>query len=51
MTTLGGDIIIDAANATITDANGRVINIIVTNVQAANGVVHAIDTVILPELP
>lgn len=51
VTTLGGDIIIDAANATITDANGRVINIIVTNVQAANGVVHAIDTVILPELP
>lgn len=50
VTTLGGDITIDAANATITDANGRVINIIVTNVQAANGVVHAIDTVILPEL-
>jgi len=50
VTTLGGDVTIDAGNATITDANGRVSNIIVTNVQAANGVVHAIDTVILPEL-
>ncbi|PHQ28615.1 fasciclin domain-containing protein [Leeuwenhoekiella nanhaiensis] len=49
--TLGGDIEIDAENATITDANGRVINIVVTDVQAGNGVVHAIDAVILPELP
>ena len=48
--TLGADIEIDATNATITDLNGRVSNIIVTNVQAANGVVHAIDKVILPEL-
>lgn len=50
VTTLGGEITIDANNATITDANGRVSNIIVVNVQAANGVVHAIDKVILPEL-
>lgn len=48
--TLGDDIIIDATNATITDLNGRVSQIIVTNVQSANGVVHAIDKVILPEL-
>ncbi len=48
VTTLGGEIIIDASNATITDPNGRVSNIIVVNVQAANGVVHAIDKVILP---
>ncbi|MEM7185217.1 MAG: fasciclin domain-containing protein [Bacteroidota bacterium] len=48
--TLGDDITIDAGNATITDPNGRVSNIIVTNVQAANGVVHAIDKVILPQL-
>ena len=48
--TLGDDIVIDATNATITDPNGRVSNIIVTNVQAANGVVHAIDKVILPQL-
>lgn len=50
VTTLGGEITIDANNATITDSNGRVSNIIVVNVQAANGVVHAIDKVILPEL-
>ncbi|MEX0995803.1 MAG: fasciclin domain-containing protein [Flavobacteriaceae bacterium] len=48
VTTLGGDITIDATNATITDPNGRISNIIVVNVQAANGVVHAIDKVILP---
>jgi transforming growth factor-beta-induced protein len=50
VSTLGDDIIIDATNATITDPNGRVSNIIVVNVQAANGVVHAIDKVILPQL-
>jgi len=50
VTTLGGDVTIDASNATITDANGRVSNIIVTDVQASNGVVHAIDKVILPQL-
>ena len=49
-TTLGGDIIIDAGNAVITDPNGRMSNIIVVNVQASNGVVHAIDKVILPQL-
>ncbi|MEL6811506.1 MAG: fasciclin domain-containing protein [Bacteroidota bacterium] len=48
--TLGDDITIDAENATITDPNGRVSNIIVVNVQAANGVVHAIDKVLLPQL-
>lgn len=50
VSTLGDDITIDATNATITDPNGRVSNIIVVNVQAANGVVHAIDKVILPQL-
>lgn len=34
--------------AKITDARSRVSNIILTDVQAANGVVHAIDKVILP---
>lgn len=48
--TLGETITIDATNATITDPNGRVSTIIVTNVQASNGVVHAIDKVILPQL-
>lgn len=48
VSTLGDDLTIDATNATITDPNGRVSNIIVVNVQAANGVVHAIDKVLLP---
>ncbi|MGK0386750.1 MAG: transforming growth factor-beta-induced protein [Patiriisocius sp.] len=48
--TLGDDIVIDAANAIITDPNGRTSQIIVTNVQAANGVIHAIQTVLLPQL-
>lgn len=34
--------------AKITDAKARVSNIIITNVQANNGVVHAIDKVLLP---
>ena len=41
---------IDATMATITDPNGRTSQVIVTNVQAANGVIHAIDTVLLPQL-
>ena len=49
--TIGGDITISLdAGAQIIDANGRTIDIIATNVQAFNGVVHAINTVILPPL-
>jgi len=48
--TLEDDITINASEATITDQNGRTINIAVTDVQTANGVVHAIDKVILPDL-
>lgn len=49
--TLGGDITISLdAGPQITDANDRVSNIIATNVQAMNGVIHAIDKVILPPL-
>jgi uncharacterized surface protein with fasciclin (FAS1) repeats len=52
VTTLGGDVELDAATLTITDPNGRTSNIIVelVDIQAYNGVVHAIDTVILPQL-
>jgi len=50
VSTLGDDIVIDATNATITDPNGRVIQIEITDVQAANGVVHVVSTVILPQL-
>lgn len=36
------------SSATITDALGRQANIIVTDVPASNGIIHAIDAVILP---
>ncbi len=49
-TTLGGDISIDPTTAIITDANGRESTVVVADVQAANGVVHVIDKVILPQL-
>jgi len=49
--TLGGNITANVTGgATLTDSNARVSNIIFTNVQAANGVVHVIDKVILPPL-
>jgi len=35
----------------LTDNLGRTANIIVTDVPAANGIIHAIDTVVLPYLP
>jgi len=38
-------------SAVITDAVGRESNIIVTDVLASNGVIHAIDAVLLPFLP
>lgn len=37
--------------AVLTDAVGRNANIIVTDVPAANGIIHAIDEVILPFVP
>jgi len=49
--TLGGDITANVTGgATLTDSNGRISNIVATNVQAVNGVIHAIDKVILPNL-
>ena len=50
--TLGGDITatVDDTTVTLTDSNGRISTIVATNVQAANGVIHAIDMVILPNL-
>ncbi|MFP4001880.1 MAG: fasciclin domain-containing protein [Thermoplasmata archaeon] len=35
----------------MTDNLGREANIIVTDVEAANGIIHAIDNVVLPYLP
>lgn len=47
--TLGGDITANVTGgATLTDSNGRVSAIIATDVQANNGVIHAINKVILP---
>ena len=47
--TLGGDITANVTGgATLTDNSGRIIDIIATNVQADNGVIHAINRVILP---
>ncbi|MBU3821360.1 fasciclin domain-containing protein [Flavobacteriaceae bacterium XHP0103] len=50
VSTLGGDITVDASAFTLTDANGRVSNIITSlvDIQGINGVVHVIDKVILP---
>lgn len=49
--TLGGDITVSLdAGPQLIDANDRVSNIIATNVQANNGVIHVIDKVVLPPL-
>ena len=49
ITTLGGDITANVTGGvTLTDANGRVSDIITTNVKANNGIIHAINKVILP---
>ncbi|MDN3492478.1 fasciclin domain-containing protein [Winogradskyella bathintestinalis] len=49
VSTLGGDITADNSAFTLTDANGRVSNIVVSlvDIQSMNGVVHVIDKVIL----
>ena len=47
----GQDITIGlTGGAKITDANNRITNIIATDVQSSNGVIHAIDQVLLPAL-
>jgi len=50
VSTLGGNVTVNATNFTITDSNDRVSGIITSlvDIQAINGVVHAIDKVILP---
>ena len=48
ISTLGGSLIGNiTGGATLTDSGGRISNIIATNVQANNGVIHAIDKVLL----
>jgi len=48
---LQGTFFFPNSSATITDAVGREANIIVTDVPASNGIIHAIDAVILPFAP
>jgi uncharacterized surface protein with fasciclin (FAS1) repeats len=49
VTTLGGTITIDLTNgAQIKTSSSQTVNIIIIDVQGSNGVVHAIDTVLLP---
>jgi uncharacterized surface protein with fasciclin (FAS1) repeats len=49
VTTLGGTITIDKDNLQINTTSGQdPVNIIIANVQGLNGVVHAIDAVLLP---
>ena len=48
ISTLGGDITANVTGgATLTDANNRVSQIVAVDVQASNGVIHAIDKVLL----
>lgn len=49
LSTLGDEITVDADNSTLVDGNGRVSNIQEVNIQAANGVLHVLDTVLLPQ--
>jgi len=45
--TLYGEFI-KVSGAQLTDTQGRTANIIVTDVEAANGIIHVIDEVVLP---
>jgi transforming growth factor-beta-induced protein len=47
----GGFLFKESGSATLVDNLGRNANIIVTDVKAANGVIHAIDAVVLPAAP
>ncbi len=39
---------IDGSDVTITDGSGNTVGVVLTDVPAANGVVHVIDEVMLP---
>jgi uncharacterized surface protein with fasciclin (FAS1) repeats len=47
----GGFLYKEAGSTTLVDNLGRSANIVVTDVKAANGVIHAIDAVVLPAAP
>lgn len=46
--TLQGQNVMVTSNGKLQDANGRIANIVTTDIKASNGVVHVIDRVILP---
>lgn len=51
VTTVNGDtftVNISGSGVTITDAEGEIANVLLTDVQATNGVIHVLDKVILP---
>lgn len=48
VTTLGGDFMIDLSSGAMINTATQNVNIIVTDVQGANGVVHVVDAVLLP---
>jgi len=53
VTTVQGEsltVTIGAGGVTLTDANGGVATVATTDIEASNGVVHVIDTVVLPTL-
>jgi len=47
----GGFLLMESGSATLVDNLGRSANIIVTDVKAANGIIHAIDAVVLSVAP
>ena len=42
-------ITLDGENVVLTDANGNTSTVVIADVDASNGVVHAIDTVVMPK--
>ena len=51
--TLGGCILdarMDGDNITLTDENGNVATVTIADVKQSNGVIHVIDTVLLPKM-
>jgi transforming growth factor-beta-induced protein len=49
ITTLGGDLTVDLSSTPkLETTSGQSVNIVITDVQGANGVVHAIDEVVIP---
>lgn len=52
VTTVQGEdltITLDGENVLLTDANGNTSTVVIADVEASNGVVHAIDTVVMPK--